>query len=472
MTSPDAITRRTFNKATATTAVLSAAALSSRLAAADDHEKPLLRAGAAEVAADIPAEGTFLIGPMAKSTGQNDPLYIRALVLDDGKQKLALVTNDLLGFDFAYHDVLVDAIHQRTGIPQPQIMINSSHNHSAPLTIPWSTSWEAKKDKPWHKTLPGQFADVVEEAAEHLTPARLQVSREATQIGVNRRIEAVHGMTMAPNPHGDHVPWTDGLYLTGKEDGWPIGILFSYAAHPVIVHGASKKISADYPGFACNILRAAMRRDDAAGRRPGVAMFAQGCGGDINGAPLASGIDAARGAGRDLGYAVQRGLRREKKYVDGSLRVVNRELRLPLQAPPSVEACEARLAKAPNSGPNQELLAIARAGEPRFLRFPMQAFAVGDELCILGMPHELFAGYQLYANEVSPFKHTFVFAYTNGCEHYIARAADYEMGDRGGYEASPFGAAFIYFHRLACRAEVEGQIKEGMVKILQELKGA
>ncbi|MDP7269226.1 MAG: hypothetical protein QF408_13765, partial [Pirellulales bacterium] len=118
------LSRRTFNKIAATGAAVSA--LSSGSVNAEDKKGRGLRAGAAEVVADIPAEGTFLIGPMQTSQGVHDPLYIRALVLSDGDTKLAIVTNDLLGFDFEYNDRLVDAIHQRTGIPRSHIMINCS----------------------------------------------------------------------------------------------------------------------------------------------------------------------------------------------------------------------------------------------------------------------------------------------------------------------------------------------------------
>ena len=69
-------------------------------------------------------------------------------------------------------------------------------------------------------------------------------------------------------------------------------------------------------------------------------MFIQGCSGDINGFPLASGIGAAKGAGRDLGYAVVRALRKEPQPLEGRLRFAYREIELPLQDPPSVEKCK------------------------------------------------------------------------------------------------------------------------------------
>jgi neutral ceramidase len=465
------VSRRTFHKIAATGAA-AASALSSRIANAHEQQAPGLLAGAAEVIADLPAEGTFLIGPMQKSEGVHDPLYIRALVLSDGETKLAIVTNDLLGFDFEYNDQIVDAIHQRTGIPKPQIMINCSHNHSAPLTIPWSESWEKKKDKPWHKTLPVQFADVVEKAAKQMVPATVRCRREPTQISFNRRIEAAHGMTMGPNPDGDQIPWTDAVYLKTVGTDYPIGVLYSYAAHPVIVHGASRQISADYPGFANGHIRGAMnyRPQEGKSLKNGIPMFAQGCCGDINGFPLRSGIEAARGAGRDLGHAVIRALQKKPDFVQGRLRVANRELSLPLQPSPSVAECEKMIAERPHHLPCRTLLEIAKSGTPQFLRLPMQGFALGDDLCILGMAHEPFAAYQLHADKISPFRHTLVLGYTGGCESYLATADAYRMGPRGGYEASPQGAAFFYKHRLPCKPEVEVQIREGIAGIFRDLK--
>jgi hypothetical protein len=42
---------------------------------------------------------------------------------------------------------------------------------------------------------------------------------------------------MARNPNGAVPPWVDVLAVESIE-GKPIAVLFSHAAHPVIVHGA------------------------------------------------------------------------------------------------------------------------------------------------------------------------------------------------------------------------------------------
>ena len=118
------------------------------------------------------------------------------------------------------------------------------------------------------------------------------------------------------------------------------------------------------------------------------------------------------------------------------------------------------------------MIAWAQAGELQCLRFPRAAFAVGDALVIVAVPHEPSAAYQLGAERISPFRQTMVLGYTGGCESYLATADAYRMGSRGGYEASPQGAAFFYKHRLACKPEVEEQVHAGVAKIFQDLQTA
>jgi hypothetical protein len=426
-----------------------------------------LLAGAAEVAVTPAAEGTFLVGPMKPSTGVHDDLYARALVLADGAKQAAIVTLDYLGFDFAYNHVLEAAVAEATGIPAGQILINCSHTHSAPLTAPWGP-WEKAKDKPFHKQLPRKLAEVVRRAKQDLKPARLRCRREPTQIGFNRRL--LHGgrVVMAPNPGGAVLPWTDVLSVEGG-DGKGIAVLFSYAAHPVIVHAASTLISADYPGFAVKALRES--RDKRT-----TYLFAHGCGGNVNAFPLRGGIDAAQAAGRDLGQAVARALDGETEPIAaGKLAVTSAELTLPLQPPPSAQQCRQMLARAKSAERKEQLaglLALAESGKRRTMPFPMRAVTVGERLCILALPHEPFAEYGLFADKASPFEHTMVLGYTNGMECYVGTKRDYELGERGGYETSPRGAAAMYEAAVPLAPEAEQIIRKGIAKLLKESAAA
>lgn len=437
-----------------------AGALSAGAAFVFAAEKNQLMAGAAETVVTPAAIGTFLIGPMKPSTGVNDDLYARALVISDSDKRIAIVTLDYLGFDFAYTRVLLDAASKASGIPADHIMLNCSHTHSAPLTAPWGP-WKEHQDEPFHEMLPKKVAEVVRCACDNLQPARLRCRREPTQIGFNRRLFNGEKIVMAPNPKGAVLPWVDVL-AAEREDGKPIAVLFSHAAHPVIVHEASTLISADYPGFAVQTLKRSRDKET-------IYLFAQGCCGNINAFPLKGGIDAAAAAGRDLGDAVGRALDR-MDAVDGSIRVHSAAMELPLQAPPPPEICREQMEKESRPDRRQrfaDLLSIAERGKTQTMRMPIKMFAFGN-LCILGMAHEPFAEYHHFVNEICHFEHNMVFGYTNGLECYIGTKQDYDLGERGGYEASPRGAAFMFESRLPLSGDCETLIKAGLRRLINE----
>lgn len=66
-------------------------------------------------------------------------------------------------------------------------------------------------------------------------------------------------------------------------------------------------------------------------------------------------------------------------------------------------------------------------------------------------------------NQVSPFKHTLVFAYTNRSLGYVAKRKVYGLGSAGGYEASST-------RRLSLDLSVEEIIQQGIVDLLGESK--
>ena len=458
---PAGLTRRQFAASAAAISLVPA------LAHSGAREPSALRAGAAQTVVTPDAQGTFLIGPMKPSTGVHDDLHARALVFAQGDERAAIVTLDYLGFDFAYNDVLLQAVNKAGGIPLGNILIACSHNHSAPLTAPWG-AWEKARDKPFHQMLPRKLGEIVKQAVDNLQPARLRCRREPTQIGFNRRLQVNERIVMAPNPDGAVLPWVDVLAVESPA-GKPIAVLFSHAAHPVIVHGASTLISADYPGFAVQTLRDSVGKD-------ATYLFAQGCCGNINAFPLRGGIDAAAAAGRDLGQAVARAVQaRPAVLAAGPLKVVADELKLPLQSPAPVAVLRDQIAQekdAERKARREKLLAIAESGQRLTMRFPLRGFALGRDLCILGIAHDVFAEYHQFVTKVSPFAHTLVFAYTNGLECYVGTARDYERGDRGGYETSPTGAALMFDSCLPLAPEAEARIQAGLQALVRKLQSS
>ncbi|MDE0086609.1 MAG: hypothetical protein OXU23_12900 [Candidatus Poribacteria bacterium] len=386
-------------------------------------------------------------------------LYARALVLADGETQLAIVTADYGQFPLQYNARLLNAIHQTTGIPTEHIVINCSHTHNAPGV---DGRWITEESEEWLVTC---LAELVQDAVDALEPATLRVGRAPVQVGYNRRLMNDEGyITMAPNPEGAVVPWVDVLGVYDKDEQ-VIAVLFSHAAHPVIVHWSSEEIGADFPGYAVEHLRNFLEL-----KPESVLLFAQGCAANINGYPLRGGFSACDVAGFTLAFATHQALKTAEEIPAAPLKARSVLVNLPFQDPPSVEECRQLIKQFPDDERYVALLEVAKNSKKRTLPFPMSAFAVGDALCFLSVAHELFAEYQLFVDETSPFSHTFVFGYTNGSEVYIATKKDYELGLRGGYEAGPRNHALNGPYRLALLPSVEEQIREEITNLLVGLK--
>jgi len=441
-------------------------------------------AGCSSEAAITPPVGTPLLGPTRPSTGVHDGLYARALVLGDGDgTRVALVTLDLIGLDFSLADEVRREVTRATGITF--VLLNCSHTHSAPFTIPWSVTgyaWLQAEGRPWRDNLPGRVTQAVSEAAAGLQEAALSAGRAPAQIGLNRRLPRDGGVVMAPNPNGTVVPWVDVLRVDDAR-GRPMALLYSHACHPVAVHAESTLISADFPAFAGQALRERLGSDV-------LPLFAQGCGASLNTDPLAGGFEAAERAGRKLGEAAVAAAEEAAPLPDAALRMASLRLQLPLADWPPLAECDrgiahlqARLAGAEDWSVRNTLLALrdlrerAARAEEQCLRFDLQGVRIGDEWCLVAMPHEVVADYQLWAQAASPAPATMVWGYTNGCESYVPTDADLAQG---GYEAAHYafpdgaaepvaGAALLYPYRRPLRAGADQQIKAGIATLWRGL---
>jgi len=308
---------------------------------------------------------------------------------------------------------------------------------------------------------------------------------------------------MKPNPAGPVVPWVDVLRVD-RSDGSPLAILFSHAAHPVIIHGSSRLISAEFPGFAARKLKERFGGNT-------ISMFGQAFAGNINGDPLRGGISAAELAGEVLAEAAFQAAFKSEPIPSEEFQITSVHSEIPLQVLPTKEECsqaleaaEERLVKTygreafndeqlwdmqddvetaksqkeskaaddvqPMEGKAwwmmdtvlclRDLLHKIENHDEHPLRFDAHLLRVGDYWSLLAATHELFAEYQLTLDKAATTKHNMMLAYTNGCESYIPMDRDLALG---GYEAATFpadGAALRYRHRRALRPGFEGRVFE------------
>jgi hypothetical protein len=218
-------------------------------------------------------------------------------------------------------------------------------------------------------------------------------------------------------------------------------------------------------------------------------MFAQGCGGNVN-APWLGGFDAAAKLGKVLGVAAIKAAQ-NSVAVAGDLDISTKVISLPLEDMLTLSECDdilqsARydLANAEDSGDAapmylwelkdrvlilEDLRTKVLEADTQELRFEITTLKIG-QWCLTAMTHELFADYQLWADNASPFKYKMTLAYTNGCESYIPTDDDFALG---GYEAASCPrsagvpasmAAVKYPHRLALKPGAEHHIKSALIE--------
>jgi neutral ceramidase len=235
-----------------------------------------LRAGAAKV--DItPKDLTGLVSVWAKPfTGVHDPIFARAVVIDNGVNSAAIVSLDLV--EFGDTTVLRQRIQRELGIPVEHIIISATHDHNAPRGGPLTPGTSSAQGRPYSPPTYIQFVDdaivqAVKNAKTALQPARVGVGRGRSDINVNRAgYDGKRWGATDPDGPSDKTVW-----VVKFEDltGTPIAILMNYAVHSTVAGADSSLVTGDLAGAAERFVEHSF--DDKV-----VALWTMGAAGDQN----------------------------------------------------------------------------------------------------------------------------------------------------------------------------------------------
>jgi len=240
-------------------------------------EGPLL-AGAARVSLDPPFAtpmGGYFGGSEFLLREARDPLFARAVVIEAGGVRLALVSIDRVLVPPELR-AAVEARPEFQGAGISAWSVFATHCHTAPGAH--SRSWAAQRfglgtfDPLVFRHLAERAAQAVARAAESLRPVAIARGSAAPRSdeppqSYNRKVMG------AP---ADSTLRALGFWpLEGgmPARGAPAIEIVSFAAHPTMIPASLRRASADYPGVLC-------RARETSGA---VALFAQGPSGDIAG---------------------------------------------------------------------------------------------------------------------------------------------------------------------------------------------
>lgn len=305
---------------------------------------------AARQPVDPASKATFTAGVAVKDITNpktfpvSDRLYVKALVLKSGTTTAVLVTIDAvaiaeigsIGNDFLAK--VRSRLQKELNLDPAHVLINASHCHGIVCS-----------------DVDDKTVQAVKEAAQSLVPVKVGTGTgQENRIMENRRlklkngkeVDVRHAYSLPPDEEVAEVGPVDpqiGILRLDKKDGQTLAVVYNFACHPIMGLPNGEN-TADITGFASKVIE-----NNLSDRT--VALFLQGCAGDIN-PVLYKDVNNPRNAeplGNMLGLSTLKGLRKIKSQESGEFKFIKETVNLPradlAERIVSLEAEQTRLLK-------------------------------------------------------------------------------------------------------------------------------
>ena len=445
-----------------------------------------LRAGAAQMEI-TPRRGTQIAGDIGRWRPAEmvlDPIYARALVLEQGGRQLCLVSLDVLGVTTEWAEEIRRGA-MGLGIAHDAVMVHDIQSHSAPAIghfmlsertpyVPPELAWLRGGDEEYAAWAVERTVEAIRRAQAALQPVYVgAASGLESRIAFNRRFVmrdgkvATHPATGSPLIRYAEGPIDPevGVVCFNTEDLRTVALLLHYTCHPC--HGYPYRyISADWPGAWCEQMRTALGPAC-------VPLVINGCCGNIhhNNHLDPTYVSDHRRMGQILAQVTEQVLKRITFQRDIALDWKSVHIRIPLREPSAedIEAARQYLAQYPEPKWTDQahtaldwdwFFAVAlldlwdqRQHDPLF-DVEIQAFRIGD-IAIVGVPGEPFVEGQLRIKLESPTYPTYV---AHHCNTYVGYVPTKEAFGRGGYETRSCNSSKLVPEALDRMVDAAGQL--------------
>lgn len=372
-----------------------------------------------------PEIGAYIAGYSVndKSVAKLDDLYMTGLCMDDGDNRILLVSFDLLGLDDWYIQKIRSRCAAILNLPESAVMFTCTHTHSGPET----RSLAVKPDQlnlPYLEELEKWLtAAVTKLAATEFIPVDVYFYSQLCEENRNRcYITAdnhgsftAHRREVVPIAKGFADQELGEVIFTTPGTPFPVYVIGNYAAHPLASHAPGLggiRISADYPGVFRNYITAETGAE---------AMFITGAAGDLVPLEDEQGSAAAEQAGRNIAKAVIKGMvdapRNPARFLmkDAKVGSMLKTFKVGLR-----EKYRRKSNKLPASYLDKDAVDLE-----------LQFLAVGD-VALVGVPGELCCSVGQEIKWHSPFRRTMIAYNSTAYFSYIGHA---NLLVAGGYEA-------------------------------------
>ncbi len=412
--------------------------------------EPPLRVGVAEVEITPPV-GYRMAGYFheRRSTGTKDPLKAKAMVLEQGRTKIALVFCDLVGMPASVATRARERASAKTGIPAANMSVSATHSHTGPLYYGAMNKILNDRSGPMEFDYPSMLVDRIAEVVEKAHAARRPGYLEAgiakeESLSFIRRFQMKDG-TVRTNPGalnpeiarpmGTIDPDVGILLAHAEVETMPkfphpvldsVGSLTVFACHCDTVGGT--EYSADYPFFLERELRSARGIQL-------VSLFGAGTCGNINHIDVKT---KERRKTDEIGTTLAKTILDRIPSltpIQPSLAMTSVRVQAPVQRVTPEQVAEARKNVDKVGGKELPSLDQVRlctvlnlADLPETWPLEVQAIRLGPDTAIVTLPGEIFVEHGLAIKKASAFKHTFVIELANDNCAYVPTREAYAQG--------------------------------------------
>lgn len=444
------------------------------------------KAGAAAV--DItPKLGVSLDGPISKNgpvTGIHDRLHARAIVMDDTRQRIAIVVCDACIVGQDVFDAAKAQIADRIGLPPDHVLTAATHTHAAPRTMHIANG---PLDDEYHGFLATRIADAVEAANANLASAEIGFGSfdkpefvrcrrflcRADSVSANpfgqtgERCKSVSGQSSGViEPAGPVDPQVSILSIR-HDDGSPLAVLANFSVHYCGGY-ARGKVSADYFGSFATALEERLPAGDE--HADFVAIMSNGTSGNTGsitgGRTSLPAFAWLEQSGQILADEAAEVVAATKHRNDVTLDMRQSDLELAVRRPDEEREAWARdilAGKQTGSGHRWTRVfaqeAVHLTSYPPTMTLKLQAIRIGD-VAIAAVPCEVFAETGLAIKRQSPHAQTFTMELANGYAGYLPPPEQHAIG---GYETWPARSSCL-------EVNAEPKIREEILRLLNSVQ--
>ncbi|QDU76384.1 Neutral/alkaline non-lysosomal ceramidase [Bremerella volcania] len=439
-----------------------------------------LQVGAASVDITPQSFPVLINGGFYSRQGEPKDIHARAIVMDDGETRIAIVVTDSCMLPKDLVDSAKQLAAQRAKIRPDHMLISATHTHTAPSSM---GALGTDADPTYVPYLRIKLAEAILEAEKNLQPAQVGWgSTDANEFTALRRWILRPGQERE-DPFGEktvrasmHTAKNNLENVTGESgpedpelsvisfqslEGEPIALLANFSMHYFSGGGA-----ADYFGAYCEKLEEALGNNGKDGPNF-VAVMSHGCSGDIWRVDYRTGTNQTFDGFVDGMVAkTQYALEGIEYQRDAPLAMAETRMRLNYRVPSAerLEWAKGIVAEMGDRGPKTPAEVYAREqiilDERQSTEIVLQALRIGS-IAIATTPNETYALTGLKLKRRSPLPQTMVIELANGGDGYIPPPEQHILGGYNTWAARSAGL----------ETTAEPKIVEADLELLEKVVG-